>query len=117
MEELVKMLIDQRAIATETERWVLHPERLRATQVPLTLTGVLQARLDSLTARQKVTLQAASVIGYVFWDRALVALDTHAHDTLPQLVKRELVIPGRTPRTSCETSCANTPSDTTSCIR
>jgi predicted ATPase len=71
----------------------VHPERRRATQVPPTLTGVLQARLDSLPAPEKVTLQEASVIGYVFWDRALVALDAQAQNTLPKLVQRELVLP------------------------
>ena len=41
MEELVKMLIDQGAIATAGERWTLHPDKLLATKVPPTLTGVL----------------------------------------------------------------------------
>jgi len=63
------------------------------TKVPPTLTGVLQARLDSLPAPERLTLQQASVIGPVFWDRALIALDTKAHDTLPALVRRELALP------------------------
>ena len=92
MEELVKMLIDQGAIETG-EVWKVNAERLLLTKVPPTLTGVLQARLDGLPAPERLTLQQASVIGPVFWDRALVALDTKAHDTLPALVRRELALP------------------------
>jgi len=93
MEELVKMLIDQGAISTGAERWELHADRLLAAKVPPTLTGVLQARLDSLPPAEKLTLQEASVIGPVFWDQALVALDPQAHDALPALVARELALP------------------------
>ena len=75
MEELVKMLIDQGAIETG-EIWKVNAERLLLTQVPPTLTGVLQARLDGLPPPERLTLQQASVIGPVFWDRALIALDT-----------------------------------------
>ena len=92
MEELVKMLIDQGAIEAG-EVWKVNAERLLLTKVPTTLTGVLQARLDGLPAPERLTLQQASVIGPVFWDRALVALDTKAHDSLPALVRRELALP------------------------
>ena len=96
MEELVKMLIDQRAIETggpHSERWALHADKLLATHVPPTLIGVLQARLDGLPAPEKQALQQASVIGAVFWDRALIALDARAEQSLPALVQRELALP------------------------
>ena len=65
MEELVKMLIDQGAIETgDGERWTLNADKLLATQVPPTLTGVLQARLDGLPPPEKRALQQASVIGH-----------------------------------------------------
>ncbi|HWH84961.1 MAG TPA: adenylate/guanylate cyclase domain-containing protein [Burkholderiaceae bacterium] len=92
MEELVKMLIDQGAIETG-EPWRVDAQRLLLTQVPATLTGVLQARLDSLPEPERVTLQQASVIGAVFWDRALLALNDDAGHTLPALVRRELALP------------------------
>ena len=92
MEELIKMLIDQGAIETG-EIWKVNAERLLLTRVPPTLTGVLQARLDSLPAPERLTLQQASIIGPVFWDRALIALDAKANDTLPALVRRELALP------------------------
>jgi predicted ATPase/class 3 adenylate cyclase len=92
MEELVKMLIDQGAIETG-DAWKVNAERLLLTRVPATLTGVLQARLDGLPAPERLTLQQASVIGSVFWDRALLALDEQAGETLPALVRRELALP------------------------
>lgn len=93
MEEMVKMMIDQGAISCRPEGWLLNAERLKANEVPLTLTGVLQARLDSLPATERLTLQVASVIGHVFWDQALFTLDEHAPKTLPELVRRESVLP------------------------
>ncbi len=92
MEELVRMLIDHGAIDTSGDPWRLNAERLLSTKVPSTLTGVLQARLDGLPADERLTLQEASVIGQVFWDRALAALDAQTEATLPRLVQRELAL-------------------------
>ena len=93
MEELVNMLVDQGAIEVEPERWTLRPNKLLAAHVPQTLTGVLQARLDGLPATERFTLQEASVIGFVFWDQALVAIDSQAGLSLPALVRRALTLP------------------------
>ena len=93
MEELVKMLVDEGAIDASQERWSVRPDKLIATHVPQTLTGVLQARLDGLKPAERLALQQASVIGSVFWDRALGAIDPEACAALPALIRRELVIP------------------------
>jgi class 3 adenylate cyclase/tetratricopeptide (TPR) repeat protein len=93
MEELIKMLVDQGAIEIGSMSWSLHLERLLATHVPPTLTGVLQARLDSLPALEKQVLQEASVIGPIFWDQPLASLDARAHELLPALERRELALP------------------------
>ena len=96
MEELLKMLIDQGAIETKSEAgdtWKVNAERLLVTKVPPTLTGVLQARLDGLPQAEKRALQRASVVGAVFWDQALAAVDTQAAEQLPALVQRELTLP------------------------
>ena len=93
MEELVRMLIDDGAIRTGAEHWELVPEKLLAAHVPPTLTGVLQARLDGLPAAEKLALQRASVIGFVFWDRALAAVDPASPAALGPLVRRGLVVP------------------------
>jgi class 3 adenylate cyclase/tetratricopeptide (TPR) repeat protein len=74
MEEIIKMLIDQKVILPEAEHWRIEPERLAAARVPATLTGVLQARLDELTPPERAVLQRASVVGRVFWDNALESL-------------------------------------------
>ncbi len=46
-----------------------------AVDVPPTLTGVLQARLDALPPPDRQALQLASVIGLTFWDAALAHVD------------------------------------------
>ena len=96
MEELVKMLIDQGAILTRSggsDDWSVNAERLLVTQVPSTLTGVLQARLDGLPQAEKRALQQASIVGTVFWDQALGAIEAQAAEALPALVQRELALP------------------------
>ncbi|MCB0205334.1 MAG: AAA family ATPase [Anaerolineae bacterium] len=74
VEELVKMLIDDGVINADEERWQVDSQRLGQAHVPATLTGVLQARLDRLPAKERAILQQASVVGPVFWDRAVQAL-------------------------------------------
>src|SRR5437588_416194 len=71
VEELIKILIDQRVIVPGADVWSVDATRLGEVHVPPTLTGVLQARLDKLTAEEKSALQRASVIGRVFWDGAV----------------------------------------------
>ena len=71
VEELIKMLIDQRVIIPAAERWHVDASRLVEVRVPPTLTGVLQARLDRLTPWEKTVLQRAAVVGREFWDGAL----------------------------------------------
>ncbi len=95
MEELLKMLIDMGAIDTGPERWAVVPDKLGAARVPSTLTGVLQARLDGLEAAEKQTLQQAAVVGFVFWDQALAAIDADALALLPDVTRRELVVARR----------------------
>jgi predicted ATPase/class 3 adenylate cyclase len=96
MEELVKMLIDQGAILAQPgpgQPWRVDTHKLLVAHVPPTLTGVLQARLDSLTVDEKHALQLASVVGAVFWDQALAAVETRAAEQLAALVQRELTLP------------------------
>jgi hypothetical protein len=95
MEELVRMLIDQGAIEAG-EVWKVNAERLLLTKVPATLTACSAARLDGLPAPERLTLQQASVIGPVFWDQALVALDTRPGDTLPPWCVASSPCPGAT---------------------
>lgn len=74
IEELVKMLIEGRVIETDQEPWQVNLARLDKLNIPPTLAGVLEARLDALDGLERAALQRASVVGRIFWDRALEAL-------------------------------------------
>jgi class 3 adenylate cyclase/tetratricopeptide (TPR) repeat protein len=75
VEELIKMLVEDGVIQRGEEEWHVQLERLADVRVPPTLTGVLQARLDSLPRDEKTVLQRASVVGRVFWDGTVAALE------------------------------------------
>ena len=68
-EELIKMLIEDGVVIPEEENWQIDLTRLEEVDVPSTLAGVLQARLDSLPPLERAVLQQASVVGRLFWDR------------------------------------------------
>ena len=74
MEELVKMLIDEQVILKFDVLWRVDPARLVEIHIPSTLTGILQARLDSLHPEERGCLQRASVIGRIFWTDAVASL-------------------------------------------
>jgi class 3 adenylate cyclase/tetratricopeptide (TPR) repeat protein/tRNA A-37 threonylcarbamoyl transferase component Bud32 len=100
MEELVKVLVEDRVILRgrgEEDNWQVVMERLAQVRVPVTLAGLLQARLDRLLPEERVTLQRAAVVGRTFWDKSLKALETADHipadiaRALERLVRQELV--------------------------
>jgi tetratricopeptide (TPR) repeat protein len=99
MEELVKMLLDDRVlIKNSDDRWHAQVERLGALSVPATLSGLLETRFDTLLYPEKLTLQRASVIGRIFYNTALQAIDnnddTHiwdVPDVLTKLVERSFI--------------------------
>ncbi len=71
IEEIIRMLVDQKVIVPGPEEWRIEARRLAVISVPPTLAGVLQARLNVLSPFEYALLQRASVVGRVFWDRAL----------------------------------------------
>ncbi len=75
IEELVKMLIEDGLIVKGEEEWRMVPSRLAGVHVPPTLIGVLQARLDRLPLEERTVLQQASVVGRLFWDRAVARIN------------------------------------------
>lgn len=97
VEELIKMLFDEGVIVVDDERWTIQSGKLTAVHVPATLTGVLQARLDSLPTAERAALQHASIIGRHFWDAAVDYIDqaSDGKETFatlwPTLCRRELV--------------------------
>jgi hypothetical protein len=100
---LIKMLIETGVIATTGESWQVDLKRLTDAQVPPTLTGVLQARLDRLASEERTALQQASVVGRRFWDEAVEHIQVDSGVTnqplerhLVELQRRELVFPQET---------------------
>jgi ABC-type oligopeptide transport system substrate-binding subunit len=100
VEELVKMLVEDGVILKGEDDWRVEPQRLTEVRVPPTLRGVLQARLDRLPAQERTVLQQASVVGRLFWDRAVARISESADegvaeaevlDTLSALRGREMV--------------------------
>lgn len=99
LEELVKMLLDDHVILKESDEvWRIETSRLDNLHVPSTLTGLMEARFDTLLYPEKITLQRASVIGRIFYDTALQSIDraddTHLNDLaaiLAKLTEREFI--------------------------
>jgi len=99
-EELIKMLIEDGVIIPGEENWQIDLTRLEEVDVPSTLAGVLQARLDSLPIQERTVLQQASVVGRLFWDRIVTYIQAEGGNggdpqlipqTLTSLRDRELV--------------------------
>jgi class 3 adenylate cyclase/tetratricopeptide (TPR) repeat protein len=97
-EELIKMLIEDEVIVKGESGWSVEPGRLARVQVPPALTGVLQARLDSLPPLEREVLQRAAVVGRVFWDGAVEqlngksgALGNETDEALAALQSKELI--------------------------
>jgi predicted ATPase len=103
LEELVKMLIDARVIVPGDGQWYVDLGRLSGVRVPPTLAGLLQARLDRLSGRERALLQRASVLGRVFWANAVEAFQSNPNEprsylaqsatleTLESLRQKELI--------------------------
>ncbi len=93
VEELVKMFIEEGVIDTSGDRWAIDAARVEDVNIPQTLTGVLQSRLDRLSENERRVLQRASVVGREFWDTTLEDLgdgiDLPA--VLEALRKKELI--------------------------
>ena len=91
MEELVRRLIDDGIIDAGDAYWTVHADLLDALRLPTTLVGLLQARLDALPAAERTAARQASIVGHVFWDDALRALDASAPQALPALQRAAFV--------------------------
>ncbi len=63
-EEYIRMLKDRGLLQRDGETWRLERSDV---EVPETVQGIIAARLDALRLEEKTLLQAASVVGKVFW--------------------------------------------------
>ena len=95
LEEIVRQLIDEGHLVREGGRWRALDE-IEQVVIPDTVQAVLAARFDLLDAQDKRVLQAAAVVGRIFWPGP-VALLAHLPDeaidlSLRTLEDRELVL-------------------------
>ena len=103
IEELIKVLIETGVILPGEAAWQVLQDDLVDVRVPSTLTGVLQARLDSLPVDERHLLQLAAVFGKEFWDLAIKQISSPTtkigiiespldiDQVLPSLSRRELI--------------------------
>jgi len=102
MEELLHMLIGDGTIITSPNKWFINPTKLSEIRLPPTLTGILQARLDSLSLPQRNLLQQAAIVGRTFWPEAIIYLrkklpnhneadEPSIQQLLQQLMQQELI--------------------------
>jgi class 3 adenylate cyclase/tetratricopeptide (TPR) repeat protein len=91
-EEFVRMLRDRGHLHLEDGEWQVTGNDV---ELPETVQGIIAARLDALTPDEKNVLQAASVVGKVFWLGSVAAMaGSSAVDTeerLHALERKELV--------------------------
>ncbi|MBK8539838.1 MAG: AAA family ATPase [Ardenticatenia bacterium] len=92
VEELVEMLRTRDVLRQSDAGWAVDPIQLQNVEVPTTLQGVLQARLDALGGEERQALQLASILGKVFWDGAVMALGAPDASALDRLRGRGLVL-------------------------
>ena len=88
MEELLRRLLDDGVICQGGAQWQFDEQRIPRLNLPTTLVGLLQTRLDTLPAAERDGAQRASIVGHVFWDAALAQIDPAAHEALPGLQRR-----------------------------
>jgi predicted ATPase len=65
------VLVEAGVIDKREPHWRVDDKKLNEMDVPTTLTGVLQARIERLSQEERTLIQQASVVGRVFWDQAV----------------------------------------------
>jgi class 3 adenylate cyclase/tetratricopeptide (TPR) repeat protein len=94
LEEIIRSLIDGGHLFREDDRWRAGQE-IGSVQIPDTVQAVLASRIDLLDPGDKRILQAAAVVGRVFWPGPVADLSgvdvVDVADALRRLEDRELV--------------------------
>ena len=99
LEEILRRLIDGGMVVREDDRWRASPG-IESVELPDSVQGVLASRIDLLDPDDKRALQAAAVVGRVFWTGPLqlLTLGTEGHqleagleESLRRLEEREMV--------------------------
>jgi class 3 adenylate cyclase/tetratricopeptide (TPR) repeat protein len=90
VEEVLGTLLDRGLLARDNGSWTL-AELPSDFSVPDTIQAVLAARIDLLEPAEKHALQAASVIGRIFWAGPVYDLVDDAEPDLTILEERDLI--------------------------
>ena len=90
VEELLGTLIDRRLLQPQNGAWRL-AELPSGFEVPDTVQAVVAARVDLLEPAEKQALQAASVIGRIFWAGPVYDLVGDAEPDLAVLEERDFI--------------------------
>jgi tetratricopeptide (TPR) repeat protein len=94
LEEIVRQLVDSGSVRLEEGRWRATDD-VAQVLIPDTVQGVLAARIDLLEPARRRVLQAAAVVGRVFWPGAVSQLlngeAATLSATLQALQERDLV--------------------------
>jgi class 3 adenylate cyclase/tetratricopeptide (TPR) repeat protein len=99
VEETLRMLVDEGRLVPVDGRWSLVGD-LSTVSIPPTIQALLTARLDRLTEMERAVIERASVVGRVFWWRAVAAMSREDERpgvaaALQSLTRKELVTPHR----------------------
>ena len=73
LEEIIRQLVDNGAVHRDGRHWRVRGE-MTEVEIPDTVQGVLAARIDLLDPSHRRVLQAAAVVGRVFWPSAVSRL-------------------------------------------
>jgi len=90
VEELIATLLDHRVLERENGSWRAH-EPPEGFSVPDSIQAVLAARIDLLPPLEKSALQAAAVIGRVFWEGPVRELLAGAEPDFALLEERDFI--------------------------
>ena len=90
LEELVGELADSGVLVQSEDTWVVG-EPNASFSMPDSVHVVLAARIDRLPAGEKAALQAAAVVGRVFWTASVVHLLQGAEPDFALLEERDLI--------------------------
>jgi class 3 adenylate cyclase/tetratricopeptide (TPR) repeat protein len=95
LEEIIRRLVDGGLIERSGDRWRA-TEGIEEVEIPDTVQAVLAARIDLLDATDKRIVQAAAVVGRVFWPGPVADLTGTAagdlDEALRRLEDRELIL-------------------------
>jgi class 3 adenylate cyclase/tetratricopeptide (TPR) repeat protein len=91
IEEIIKTMIDREYIYFENGNYLAKPD-IEEFEVPETVEDIFFSRVDNLPAMTKKVIQAASIIGDVFWDKPLdYLLTANTKKSLDFLLSKDFI--------------------------